>query len=68
MKRLLVLFLLLIIFFSCTTSSPYKRGSLSDAMDKAEDDHQGSRRVPNQRDEPDWEQDRHYNDNTTPDR
>ena len=66
MKRLFVLFSLLLFLFSCTTSSPYNRGSLSDAMDKAEDDHQGSRRVPNQRDEPDWGQDRHDNNNTTP--
>lgn len=39
---------------SCATGSPYNRGSLSDAMDKARDDHRGSREVPNDRDEIPW--------------
>ncbi len=58
-------------FTSCTTSSPYNRGSLSDAMDKAEDDHEGSRRVPNDRDEPSRgrdsrDDDRYTQDTTSP--
>lgn len=39
---------------SCATSSPYNRGSLSDAMDKSRDDNRGSREVPNDRDEIPW--------------
>ncbi|MDC7223989.1 MAG: hypothetical protein PQJ60_09630 [Spirochaetales bacterium] len=47
---------MLILIAGCTTSSPRSRGSLSGAMDKARDDNEGSREVP---DEPDpwWESD-----------
>ncbi len=40
---------------SCTTSPYRNRGSLSDAMDKARDDHEGSRRVPDRARPPDYD-------------
>jgi len=51
-----------ILLSGCMTSSPYDRGSLSDAMDKSKDD-ADNRRVPNKRDKPaPWEQDDDYNE------
>jgi len=41
----LVLFIL-VFFNSCATGPSQRRGSLSEAMDKARDDHEGSRTVP----------------------
>ncbi|WP_319561449.1 hypothetical protein [Marispirochaeta sp.] len=40
----------LLLVSACTTSSPYNRGSLSDAMEKAKDDYPEEREVPNERD------------------
>ncbi|QEN08201.1 hypothetical protein EXM22_09455 [Oceanispirochaeta crateris] len=51
---LILSLLSLTFFFSCTTSSPRNRGSLSDAMDKSRDDHEGSREVPDEDDSPWW--------------
>ncbi len=49
---LLVVFALLLV--SCTTTPSTYRGSLSDAMDKAKDDHEGDRTVPDGTREPDY--------------
>ncbi|MDC7219643.1 MAG: hypothetical protein PQJ59_06865 [Spirochaetales bacterium] len=58
MKGFLIISFLtaLLLITGCTTSSSHNRGSLSDAMDKARDDHEGSREVD---DDPDpwWESD-----------
>ena len=55
MKQLFIrilLFSLLALIFSCTTSSPKNRGSLSEAMDKSRDDYEEEREVPDERDTP----------------
>ena len=70
MTRVICLCLTIILLglTGCMTSSSRSRGSLSDAMDKARDDHEGSREVP---DDPDpwWERDDdddYYPDNDDP--
>lgn len=45
---------LLTVLMSCTTSSDYNRGSLSDAMEKAKDDHIKDREVPSDK-QNEWE-------------
>ena len=58
MKSLLFLWLIVFaVLTGCATSSPRSRGSLSGAMDKARDDNEGSREVPDKQD-PRWERDR----------
>jgi len=54
MQRLLPLLLALLLLAACTTGSDYNRGSLSDAMDKSRDDHEGDREVPNEREPDNW--------------
>ena len=57
MKQLLLPVTLLVLFSACTTSSPYNRGSLSDAMDKSRDDYEGERSVDTERDKKPWWED-----------
>lgn len=52
--RLFLALLTLLILAACTTGSDYKRGSLSDAMDKSRDDYEDEREVPNEREPDDW--------------
>ena len=54
MHRFLTVLLVLLLLASCTTSSPYNRGSLSDAMDKARDDYPDDREVETERDKKPW--------------
>jgi len=57
--------LVLLLFLSCTTSSPRNRGSLSGAMDKSRDDYEDERRVPDEPDDP-WENEDPGDDEETP--
>lgn len=58
-KKILMLLVaaVALLSFSCLTTSRRNRGSLSNAMDKARDDHEGSREVPDnwRDDEPEWD-------------
>jgi predicted nucleotidyltransferase len=54
MHRFLIALLILFLLASCTTSSPYNRGSLSDAMEKARDDYPDDREVETERDKKPW--------------
>ncbi|MBN2628756.1 MAG: hypothetical protein JXA95_18985 [Spirochaetales bacterium] len=57
--RIIYIALTLLVFLAltaCTTSSSHNRGSLSGAMDKARDDYEGEREVPDEED-PWWEND-----------
>lgn len=62
MKQLLSLFLLIFLFFSITAfvpgcASTRSRGNLSEAMEKASDEHEGSRKVENREDKEEDEND-----------
>ncbi|WP_143305719.1 hypothetical protein [Marispirochaeta aestuarii] len=57
MNRITALLGLVLLVTACTTSSPYNRGSLSDAMEKAKDDYPEEREVPSQRDRRPWWED-----------
>jgi len=48
------LFACFFLIVSCSTTPSRYRGSLSDAMDKAKDDHEGDRSVPDDRLKPDY--------------
>ena len=57
LQYLIILMILFTLFFSCTTSSNYSRGSLSDAMDKAKEENEDDREVPsNEKDDWPYEQ------------
>lgn len=45
MYKLVLVSTVLIFLVSCTTSSPYNRGPLSEGMDKSRDDYEGEREV-----------------------
>ena len=70
MQKLLLILLAIILVSSCTTTSHYNRGSLSDAMDKAKKDNPEDRKVPNHRERDPWpgdDDDRPYNDDHSSD-
>lgn len=52
MLRFAVPLLLAALFAGCVTSSPYDRGSLSEAMERAPNEDPAEREVPNRRDDP----------------
>ena len=54
MKKPILLLLVVLGLVACTTSSPYNRGSLSDAMDKSRDDYEDEREVETERDKRPW--------------
>jgi hypothetical protein len=53
----LMIILCLFCLSSCMTESNYRRGSLSDAMDKSKDDYPEEREVPSERKEKPWRAD-----------
>ena len=52
LKNISLTLIILLLFLSCTTSSPRNRGSLSGAMDRSRDGYEDERTVPDEEDDP----------------